>query len=92
MDKEIKGLSFNDIDDCSTLKDEIIQKLASLEKEILTFDKGDNQSILNIKKRIVNLKDDIKNYGEFININGYETHFIKKHIKKYESFFLKKLL
>lgn len=74
------------------IRQKIIKKLGELEESILTLDKEDKKSINKIKKDILSLKKDIIKFGDIINLNGYETYFIKKHIEKYECFFLRKIM
>lgn len=74
------------------IRDKIIENLGKLEESILNLNKEDKEKIAKIKKDILSLREDIHTFGDIININGYETYFIKKHIKKYEYFFLRKII
>ncbi len=76
----------------SKIKDELIYKLNKIEMNILALNEYDIKINKDkIRNNLDELKLYYKNFKEYINILGYESLFIKKHIEKYEAFFISKL-
>lgn len=65
-------------------KDKIIKQLSKIEMDIITLDKTDFNSILNIYKRIKNLKEAVNHIKLFSKKDDFILHHIEAHIEKYE--------
>ncbi len=65
-------------------KDKIIKQLSKIEMDIITLDKTDFNSVLNIYKRIKNLKEAVNHIKLFSKKDDFILPHIEAHIEKYE--------
>lgn len=65
-------------------KDNIIKQLSKIEMDIIALDKTDFNAVLNIYKRIKNLKESVNHIKLFSEKDNFILTHIKAHIEKYE--------